>query len=709
MISHHVSISGATENASYYFGVANYKEKGILTGTDFERTNINSRNQFKLLDDKLKISQNINLSIANNTSKPLSAFTNAYKQSPIVPVRFDNGRWGAPIRNPTTGLIDINGSDRFNNVANPAAQLYYSNDQNKDVTIVGSISAELKLTKDFTYTSNFGATYNNSKGFSFTPNDQLYLAQNPTKTIEDYVLSFGNNEVLYNTLEQRRSNFYDFNWDNYLTFKRTFGKHELTVVGGMSRSTTKTLENLNGVRHNVPAASNYWSFELASSNSPVSPGNVVSNHRDTPVVSIAYFGRMEYEYNGKYLLTASVRREGTSSFQNGKKWGIFPAVSAGWILSEEKFLQNTKFLNYLKLRAGYGEVGNARSLNSLNLPIFSSGANYAYGDLQNPFPGNTQPYAVDRNLTWETMGEYDFGLDFKVLKNKLSGTIDLYDRESKDVILPVLLPVVLSQREVALNTGDVTNKGVELSLKWDTKINDNWSYWISGNYSYNKNELVKADSAYFAQYIGGGLGNGQYTKQVLVGEPLGSFYVYQVTGKNADGNFTYSNERVAAGSYLPTYTYGMSFGINYKNFDFSVDAYGVGGNKIYNGKKAQRFGGENIEYGYLNSFWSPATPNGTNPAPFNEVPRASTYYIEDGAYLRINNITIGYTLPKIFEKIDKVRIYATAENPLLLTKYSGYSPELAGSDNANPLASAGIELDAYPTNKTFLFGLNVSF
>lgn len=709
VVNHHVGISGGNESASYYFGATNYKEKGILSGTEFERTNVNSRNEFKLLDNKLKISQNINLAVARGITKPLSAFTTAYKQSPIVPVFFDNGRWGVPLRNPTTGLIDINGSDRFNNVGNPVAQLFYDNNQNKNVTLTGSVMAELKLTKDFAYTSNFGATYNTYKGFTFTPNDQIYLSQNATSTIEDYENSFGNNEVLYNTLKQKRSDNYEWNWDNYLTFKKTFNKHDITVVAGMSRTTKKIFENLEGTRFNVPIKPNYWSLDLSSYNTEVAPGSVVTNRRDTPIVSLAYFARAEYEFNDKYLFSASIRREGISSFQEVKKWAYFPAFSAGWLLKNEKFLENVKFVNFLKLRAGYGEVGNANALNSLNIPIFASGSNYALGDDQTIFPGSNQPYDVDPNLTWETMKEIDLGIDFKVLDNKLSGTIDLYDRKSSDVILPVSPPPVISQGNVTVNTGDVSNKGVELSLRWDTKINDNWSYWISGNYSYNKNELTKVDNAYFATLIGGGLGNGQYTKQVIVGEALGSFYVYQVTGKNADGNFTYSEERVVAGSYLPTYTYGLSFGINYKKFDFSVDAYGVGGNKVYNGKKAQRFGGENIEYDYLNSFWTPSTPNGTNPAPFNEVPVASTYYIEDGSYLRINNITLGYTLPNFFDKIDKVRIYATATNPFVFTKFSGYSPELTGGDNANPLGSAGIELDAYPTNKTFLFGLNVSF
>jgi hypothetical protein len=266
---------------------------------------------------------------------------------------------------------------------------------------------------------------------------------------------------------------------------------------------------------------------------------------------------------------------------------------------------------------------------------------------------------------------------------------------------------VLSDGAVTVNTGEVINKGVEASLRWENKVNDRWNYWLGGNFSYNENEISEVANAYFSDYIGGSLGNGAFTKQVVVGEALGSFYVYEVTGIDSDGRFTYSDERVAAGSYIPTYTYGFSFGTTYRNFDFSVDTYGVGGNKIYNGKKAQRFGGENIEYDYLDDFWTPSTPNATNPIPFNDVPLPSTYYLEDGAFFRINNITLGYTLPEVSKTIQKLRIYVTAINPFIFTEYSGYSPEVSG--NGDPLGGAGIELDAYPTNKTFLIGVNASF
>lgn len=699
--SNAVSISGASDNANYYLGVTNYKEKGILNGTQFDRTNINSRNEFRAFDNKLKITQAINISNIRNTPKPLSAFTNAYKQAPIMPVKYENGRWGVPLLNPS-GVNDIQGI-RYNNVANPAAQLFYSDENNKNLNLLGSVGAEYKISDSFKINSNFGANFDWSKGYSFTASREIWLSQNPTSTAENYSASSP-----INILNQRRGSFYEWNWDNYFTYKKSFNSHDFTFVGGTSRSTKNNNEYLSGTRWNVPEQSNYWSLGLSSYNTPTAPGSVVSNIQSTPIISIAYFGRLEYEYASKYLFSASLRREGISSFIKSKKWGMFPAVSAGWILSKENFLENIKFVNFLKLRVGYGEVGNGNG-NAVNTILFPSGYNYAFGTNQNINAGTSIPYQVDPNLTWETMKEFDFGVDFTILNNKISGTIDIYNRNSDDVILPVELPSVLSPGDVNLSTGKVSNKGFELTLKWNDAINDKFNYWVGGNFSYNKNTLSKVYNSFFTNLIGGGLGNGQWTKQVKEGESLGSFYVYQVTGLNQDGGFTYSTERVNAGSFLPTYTYGINFGANYRKFDFSVDTYGVGGNKVYNGKKAQRFGGENIEYASLQNFWTPSNPNAENPTPFNDVPIASTYYIEDGSYLRINNITIGYTLPKFFNQINKVRVYATAVNPFIITKFSGYSPEISGGDGGNPLGSAGIELDAYPTNKTFLLGLNVIF
>lgn len=704
VINNSLSLAGAGDNANYYFGVSNYQERGILNGTSYERTNVISKNEFRLLNNRLKIAPFFNLSTARTTPKPLSAFTNAYKQAPIMPVRYPNGRWGAPLLN-EQGVNDITGI-RYNNVANPVAQLALHNEQNKDVTLLGAVNAELEILDYLKINSNFGARASWTKGYTFTPTRDIWLSQNPSKEIEDYIAQNIQNPII-NRLQQRRSSTYRWNWDNYLTFNKYFGDHEITAVAGLSRTTFNISDFLNGTRLDVPVQSNYWNLNLSSNNIEAAPGSVVENSASTPIVSVAYFGRLEYEYKRRYLLTASVRREGVSAFAEGKQYETFPSVSAGWVVTNEDFMTDVTFLNNFKIRGGYGEVGNGYTGNSLNQVIFGGGYNYAFGPGQTLNPGLNIPYSIDPNLTWETMKEIDLGFDFALLKYKLTGSFDYYSRKTDNIILPIAVPPVLSPEAVPLNAGLVTNKGVELTLKWQDVIGDNFNYWVGGNFSHNKNELEEVYNPLFGDYIGGGLGNGQTTKQVLVGQPLGSFYVYEVTGFNSDGAFTYSDERVVAGSYIPTVTYGISLGFTYKNIDFSTDAYGVAGNKLYNGKKAQRTGGENVESAVLDSFWTPSTPNATNPKPSNDVPRASTYYIENGDYLRINNITLGYTLPKIIEGLDKVRVYATAVNPFLFTGYSGYSPEISG--DGNPLGGAGIELDAYPTNKTFAFGLNVNF
>jgi TonB-linked SusC/RagA family outer membrane protein len=704
--SNSVSINGGGENTSAYFSATNYKEKGILSGTEFERTNLMNKNEYRLLDDKLKISQFVNIAIESNTGKPSSAFTNAYKQSPIVPVRFPDGRYGAPILN-DQGLADPNGNDRFNNVDNPVAQLDLANTKSRSVILSASIGAEYKISDDFKFNSNFGATAGWGKSYDYFSNVDRFLASNPASDRADYI-TLNPKDTRFNTLSQNKSEYYQWNWDNYMTFKKTFGDHDVTVVAGMSRTTRGMGSGISGTRYNVPEQSNYWSLNMSDLYTPIAPDQTVSNYNSTPVVSLAYFARAEYEYKGKYLFTASVRREGISSFLESERWDYFPSVSAGWIISDESFMQGNKFVNFLKIRGGYGQVGNGYrgtgGNQSLNEVLFSP-APYPFNNNINP--GTNNPSKPDPGLGWETLEEVDLGVDFTMLDNRLTGSIDYYNRKSSDLVLPVQLPDVLSPGQIFLNTGEVVNKGVEVSLKWQDNIGDNFNYWVGGNFSYNKNELTKVDSPFFANYQGGSLGNGQVTKEVLVGQPLGTFYVYDTTGYNSDGALTYSDKRVAAGSYIPKYTYGMNIGASYKGFDISADIYGVGGNKIYNGKKAQRFGGENVESALLDDFWLPGDPVAANPKPSNEIPRASTYYIEDGAFLRINNITLGYTLPKFFEKIDKIRIYVTAVNPFLFTKYTGYSPEIVGDNGANPLGTAGVELDAYPTNKTFLFGVNI--
>ena len=711
-----VALSGASENINYYLGVTNYEENGILIGTNYKRNNIINKNDYKF-SDKFKISQFVNVSVANNTPMPVSAFTNAYKQSPIVPVRYPNGRFGVPFVNPATGLADITG-DRFNNVGNPVAQLYNTYEENQDVILTGSLNAELQIFKDLKFNSVFGATGIWTKGYTFSPNREIWLSQNPSLEADNYKEIQGDKAPI-NTLQQRTSNSFYWNWDNYLTYKKQFGDNNITVVLGASQTTTQNSSYLTGTRYNVPEKSDYWNLNLSSDFNPINPSTVVQNSNSTEIVNIAFFTRVEYDYKNKYLITGIYRREGLSSFQENQRWGNFPGVSVGWVISKEDFMENANFLNLLKLRGGYGGLanGNGPTYNYVSLPKNQ----YSFGTISISQPGLFVGNQVDPNLTWESVNELDLGLDFAFLDNRLTGSFDYYDKTSSNLIIPVAPPYVLSENPTYVNAGAVTNNGIEVTLRWDDSIGDNFHYYIGGNFSMNKNEVSEITSPYFQNFAGSGsLNNGAYTKLVKLGEALGSFYVFDQIGYNSDGAPQFDdmvdgipgltdNDRINAGSYIPQNTYGLNLGFNYKNFDFIVDTYAVSGNKLYNGKKAQRFGGENVEYAVLENFWTPSTPNALNPKPSNDVPRPSTYYVEDGSFIRINNITLGYTIPMISTSIDKVRLFVTATNPFIFTDFSGYSPELSGNDGGNPLGSAGIELDAYPTNKTLTFGVNLSF
>lgn len=696
-----ISLSGGEENVNYYFGISRYTEEGILKGTDYNRTNVISKNEYRLFNNRLKIAQTFNVSITNNVPKPLSAFTAAYKQTPIMPVKYADGKWGMPFLDGETSQIGITG-DKFNNVPNPVAMLGYNDEKNKNVTLFGTVGAEFRIFKDLKFNSNFGATYDTGQGYTYTPNEENWFSQNPTG------IEFPNK--YYSTLQQRRSNFFVWNWDNYVTYSKEFDLHGLSVVLGISRSTSRTTENLSATRYNVPPQSNYWSLNLSKNDDKTAPGTLISNSIQTPLVNIGYFARADYDYARKYLLTASVRRDGISDFQGNNKWGVFPAISAGWVISNEGFFEELiNVIDYVKIRGGYGEIGNGNACPSVNQVLFQNGATYPFGIGETIYPGSYVPYAVDPDLTWETTIEFGGGIDLKMLKQRLSGSIELYTRKTDNVILPVKLPTILSPDAVFLNAGVVQNKGIETIINWEDRIGESIKYKIGANFSFNHNAITEIYSGYFDKLTGGDLGNGQYTKEIHKGDPIGSFYVYQTTGYNVDGAFTYSESRVNAGSYIPKITYGFNLGIEYKNFELSTDWYGVGGNKVFNGKKAQRWGGENIERSELTDFWIPSAPSQTaaNPRPFSDTPRASTYYIEDGSFLRVNNITLGYTMPKIIKEINKLRVFITATNPFIFTKYSGFSPELSGSDNGNPLTTAGIELDAYPTNRTLTVGISI--
>jgi TonB-linked SusC/RagA family outer membrane protein len=706
------SISGSTENVKYFFSVGNYEEKAILNGLDYSRFTFRNNNEYKI-SKKLTLNQNFSFTSANSSPKPLGAFTNAYKQSPIVPVRFASGQYGVPFVD-ANGVASTSGSS-FNNVGNPVAQLDFYNEKQRSITLQGGLKLDYEILKGLKFTSQFNGEYYSWKQYNFEDTRAIDIAGDPSP---------GNTlPTNINLLTKGREQYFNWNLSNYFTYNKVFGEiHDIELTAGMETSVKGPREKLTIVRKNVNASSNYWSLDGVDY-----VGNVTSlfdvTYDQTKLAS--YFGRFQYKLMDKYLFTGTIRRDGSSNFAKDYRWGTFPAFGLGWVITKEDFMANAKAINLLKLRGGWGKLGNQNV--PLNNQAYASGLNsYLGGSILNE--GTTINSQIDPSLSWEVTEETSLGLDFELLDNKLKGSFDVYNKKTDNVILYVR-PYSTSGISVATpaHVGEVSNKGYEIALRWDDKISDNLSYWVGGNFSNNKNELSRLKGVNLSPEVGGNLGNGQDTKLLdnsSIGQPLGSFYLYQYAGIDpSNGKMLYYNasgakvtqdalsataDKKYVGSILPTSNYGVSLGLNYKNFDFSVDGYGTGGAKVYNGKKAQRFTGENIEQSVATNFWSASNTTASNPAPFNQVPVASTYYMESGDFFRVNNISLGYKLPLAENGfLNYCRVYVNAINPFITQKFSGFSPELNG--DGNPYRSQGVELDAYPTLRSLVIGANLKF
>lgn len=701
--NHNVSLSGASESAKYFLSLSNYDEKSILNGTDYNRTTVRTNNEFKIRKG-IVVTQNFSVTFTNVTPKPLSAFTAAYKQSPIVPVYFPDGQYGVSIVG-ADGFASPTGTSQFNNVGNPVAELAFNDERQKSYLMQGGLKVDIDIVKHLKFTSQFSGEYYNYKSYNFDGQQRLI-----GQAAANYTNLLTNNQQDY------------FNWilTNYFTYAQKFGIHDIEATVGTEAAVKDGTNTLEYLRKNVIANSNYYDVSGTNYLDQLLSLTSVNGNKNT---TNSYFARAQYKLMNRYLLSATIRRDGSSQFSKGQKWGTFPSFGVGWIISDESFLKNSNFISLLKLRGGWGRLGN-QNIPTNYLP-FATGTNYNYSFNNSAnSSGTTIDKIFDPNLSWEVTEESSAGLDFEFLSRKIKGSFDVYNRETKNIILAAI-PISTSgiSNSGLSHLGSVRNRGLEAMISYDGKVNNDWSYNLSGNYSYNKNELTSLRSSNVSPIRGGGLGNGQYTKlldQSAVGQPLGSFYLWEVSGIDANGNLTYvdtngngktgaddATDRKFFGSYIPTSTYGINVGFKYKNVDFSANGYGTLGSKVYNGKKAQRFSGENVEYNVATNFYSATNTGSSNPAAFNSVPIASNYYLESGDFFRINNLTLGYTLTKSVDYLKSLRLYVSAINPFIFQKFSGFSPEL--NADGNPYGNTGVELDAYPTVRSFVFGLNLQF
>ena len=691
--NHNLSVSGGKNKYKFYFSGGYIKEQGVLKGNDYDRISLRYNHELTV-NSKLKFGNTLAFSHYVSNNKPYSVFTQAYLAAPIYNAKNSDGTYG---------------STEKSNVGNPLATLDFTHDKSFGNRGEGSLWGEYKITKDLSFRSSFGIDVQQNNGQVYVPVYQVNSTQK--------------NEVSH--LYYSADSIYQWTWDNYFTYTKKFGTdHHLVVTAGHT-SERKNGWNQNSSRDSVANNPSNWKLNFSDTS-----GN--QQNVRTPIGNYykreSYFIRANYLFRDKYLVNATFRRDANSNFSPSNRWGNFPAVGLGWILTKENFMSRQKMFTNLKLRASYGWVGNdvIRPGAFLLQPTQYLYAYFGTTRINGAIPTGI----IDPNLKWEINKELDLGVEFTLLTGKLSGEIDYYQKKSTNALFTIPLVDVGFGSTFLTNAARILNEGVEISLGWNDKINEHTKYTLGGNVTFNKN-LVQNVGLGKALYFGS-LNNGYQATATVVGQPIGSFWVYKTAGifqtandvagyphitnaqagdfkivdVNNDGKID-DNDRVFVGSYQPKLYGGFNGSLTWKKFDFSFDVYGNFGNKVYNAKKGVRSGGNyNVEYDVAINRWTPGSNENKYPRAFNGVIPPLDYFVESGSFVRVNNLTLGYTFQPKSNPVHagSIRVFGSAQNPFLFTKYTGFTPELPGNQN-----EAGIELNVYPVSATYMIGLNVQF
>ena len=705
--NHQFSASGATESTQYYVSMGYFKQDGIVDKSSYERVTFKLNNTYSLTKN-VKLSNFITITPYKQQNAPNVTYS-AYRARPdLVPY------------NPDGSFAEV-----FN-VGNPLADLAYSNDYNKGVRGVGNLFAEATILKDFKAKTSFGLDAGYNQNTSFTP---------------AYFVS-AQQQNLLNTLNKGNSHNITWLWENTLSYNKQFGIHSIDIVSGYTMQKASS-ENFSMTGKNIIRTSpDFWYFNPSYIYDPTNGVNTlgsISNGVDANqnYSMISYLFRANYTYNSKYILTATFRRDGSSKFSKGNRYGNFPSFAAGWNVSREDFMKNIPIISNLKVRGSWGIIGNDKigyesqySLTQTMVTVLGSP----------PSANSAITYSVTGNpaLKWESTTQGDAGLEIDLFKGKLTGEFDYYNRVTKDILIALSTPDYLGNGQgakVAFNAASVKNTGFESKITWKDNIGKvGYSITFLGSTINNKVLKVGGSSGIDSLLFGGFLSNGIPVTQSRIGLPIGAFYGYKTNGVfqgtddlnsyphlstavpgdlrlvdvNNDGKLD-GNDRTYIGSPIPKFILGFSVGADYYGFDFSFDIQGVYGNKLFNAKEDVRPDPYNWEKHVLGDWTGPGTSNTEPIASYggnNYLP--SDKFIQDGSFTRLRNVTLGYTLPSGFTKkiaISQLRIYIKGSNVYTISKFTGYSPEIGSSD----VLSNGIDFGTYPVTSVYSFGINLTF
>ncbi len=704
--SNDFSASGSLGKLNYYGSVGYLQDEGNLAAGK----GINSGSGFNRFNTKLNLSYKItdNITIGDNFS--FSKTRTDVAQNPLLNAR--NAPPLFPAMDPATGSYQF-----FNgySIANPRAQLDLYRSQVRQERMLNNVFIDIKFLKDFTFRSSFTTDNYSPSQYEYTP----AITYTPTASISNLV-----------TRDVRNRNYV---WDNTINWKKSFGSHNLELLAGFSRIRDSRSED-------------YWSAKNVmydGTNGSLNVGNGtellnITTDRDDLGVSQdqqrieSFFGRINYDYAGKYLLNASVRRDATSQISTDR-YKTFPAVSIGWVVSKEGFMSEQNVFSLLKLRASWGKLGNPRVQRQFtqNVSIIGGGAYYG----NNGYPAATLDTVVDPSIGWETTTGSDFGVEMALLNNKLKIEGTYYNKESKDIVYGVVqgtLSGSSNPNNFVTNAYSFRNKGFEVSANYNTDINENVKLGFYGNFTSLKNEITDVYGGSFLETGASLFGNSIVRLQA--GEAVGSYYGYDVAGvfqtdaeaaasgqtgakagwfkfTDIDGNgIIDTRDKTFLGNPIPKGTYGFGFNLNIYSIDFGVDFQGVFGNKIYNYNREQRYGNESWDLDMYNNRWNGAGTSNTNSMITSNqlIIAPNSFFVEDGSYFRIRNIQVGYNFSKAIAEslaVKKFRIYISAQNPWTSFKYNGFSPEVLNTDRVQ----MGIDNNIYPISAIYTMGMNLTF
>lgn len=712
--NYNVSFSGGGERLTSMLSTNYYRRDGIIKSTDYDRLSF-AQNTSLEVTPFFKLSSSFSGAFSNyKRLDPTSIFLSSLIAPPDIPVIDSKTNY-------YTGISKMR-------LANPAGRIARNNSQNRRSFLIGNFNADIKLFPELTFNTRFGIRYNHSYNSYFSP---------------VYYETMDNSEAV-NTVSRSTSRTIDWTWENILTYHKIFNNiHDLTIMGAMSAREYND-DAFDATKQNTLIESKeFWYFDSATDN-PQANGN------GTSLAMLSYLGRLNYNLLDRYLITVSMRADGSSRFIDSNRWGYFPSGAVAWKLSEENFFRNwnPNWWDSLKIRIGYGEIGNER-INSYYpyLTPIQQRQYYTLGANQVRLNGSAPSGIGNPDAKWETSTQFNVGADFLFLKGKLNLTADYYIRNTNDILLSQQIPRVSGFGNMVRNVGGMENKGFEITSGYrDQK--GNFSYNINANMAFVRNKVTDLGTAtslvagfnydYALIDLQGAFGN---IIRSEIGKPYGQFYGYVTDGifqtqeeinqyvkegnliqpeaKPGDFRFKDLNDNgkidtgdmTFIGNPIPDINYGLSVDLAYKNFDLSLLFQGVWGNDVYYAAKYyfMRFDARhNVKTEFLDNYWrGPGTSN-SEPIVTRDLSRNtrnfrnSDYYVEDGSYLRLKNIQLGYNFkPNLGNGLKpSIRVYIAAQNLFTITNYSGFEPEVS---------DISVDRGQYPQARSFMLGTVINF